>query len=272
MERVTELRAECSHCFGLCCVAPGFARSADFAFSKPAGQPCRHLQTDFGCGIHAALRGRGLPGCVVYDCFGAGQRVSQHTFGGVSWRARPETAEPMFEAFSVMRQLHELLWLLEEAGALDAANPIRAEIVAAQQETLRLADGDAGALCTMDISAHRERVNAVLQRASALARAAFGGAPDQRGADLVAADLRAADLDGANLRGAYLLGADLRGARLRLADVTGADLRAADVSGTDLSQTLFLSQSQLDAMTGDGQTRLPAQRHRPAHWAQPRRP
>lgn len=262
-----ELRADCSRCFGLCCVAPGFVKSADFGVTKPAGRPCRHLQDDFGCGIHTKLRQRGFPGCVVYDCFGAGQHVSQHTFGGVSWKAQPDSAPRMFEVFAVMRQLHELRWLLEEAGALDAAGPLRAEIAAAQQETSRLADGDADALCALDVAGFRDGVNGVLQRASALAREPVAAnALDRRGADLVGADLRGADLHGANLRGAYLLGADLRGAGLRLADVTGADLRAANAAGTDLSQTLFLSQSQVDAMNGDDETRLPAQRSRPAHW------
>ena len=57
-----ELRADCSRCFALCCVAPGFAKSADFAFTKAAGKPCRHLQPDFRCGTHASLRQQGFPG------------------------------------------------------------------------------------------------------------------------------------------------------------------------------------------------------------------
>lgn len=240
-----ELRADCSRCFGLCCVAPGFAKSADFAFNKPSGQPCRNLQDDFGCRIHATLRPQGFPGCVVYDCFGGGQHVAQHTFGGVSWRDRPDTGERMFEVFAVMRQLHELLWLLEEAALLDAAQPLAAQIAEAARETSQLADGDADALCGLDIAAHRDAVNVVLRRASELARAPKGGA---------------------DLRGAPLLGADLRGTRLRMADVTGADLRAANVAGADLSEVLFLSQSQIDSMIGDGDTRLPARRERPNHW------
>ena len=72
------LRADCAQCVGLCCVAPAFAVSADFAIDKAAGQPCPNLQADFRCGIHAGLRDRGFRGCAVYDCFGAGQRVSRH--------------------------------------------------------------------------------------------------------------------------------------------------------------------------------------------------
>jgi uncharacterized protein YjbI with pentapeptide repeats len=242
---VIELRADCSRCFALCCVAPGFAKSADFPFTKAAGKPCRHLQPEFRCGIHASLRQQGFPGCVVYDCFGAGQRVSQRTFAGVSWRERPESAEPMFEVFGVMRQLHELLWLLDAAAALKEAAPLREQISAARQVTERLAQGEPHALQSLNLAAHRDAVNGVLRRASELARAPQCGA---------------------NLRGASLIGADLRDGRLRGADVTGADLRAADVAGADLRQTLFLSQAQIDAMNGDGATRLPPGARRPAHW------
>ena len=103
------LRADCGRCFGLCCVAPAFAASADFAIDKAAGQPCPNLRPDFGCGIHDELRPRGFRGCTVYDCFGAGQQVAQVTFGGRDWRGAPHTAGEMFAVFAVMRQLHELL-------------------------------------------------------------------------------------------------------------------------------------------------------------------
>ncbi|HEU4784906.1 MAG TPA: hypothetical protein VFS83_16330, partial [Ktedonobacterales bacterium] len=73
------LRADCARCFALCCVAPTFAVSADFAINKRAGKPCPNLHSDFRCGIHTRLREKGFRGCAVYDCFGAGQKVSQLT-------------------------------------------------------------------------------------------------------------------------------------------------------------------------------------------------
>lgn len=109
------LRADCGKCFGLCCVALPFSASADFAVNKDAGTPCANLRADFGCGIHARLREGGFSGCTVYDCFGAGQQVSQVTFGGTDWRQAPDTARQMFDVFPVVRQLHELLWYLTEA-------------------------------------------------------------------------------------------------------------------------------------------------------------
>ncbi|WP_406044829.1 pentapeptide repeat-containing protein [Micromonospora sp. NBC_00898] len=261
-----ELRADCTRCFGICCVAPAFSASADFALDKPAGQPCPNLGADSRCGIHRDLRQRGFPGCTVFDCFGAGQQVAQVTFGGRDWRADPATARRMFDTFAVMRPLHELLWYLTEALALTPPGPLRDDLTRALEETGRLTDGTPEELLALDVDAHRGRVNALLSQAGERARAGQPGA-DRRGAVLIGVDLRRADLAGANLRGACLIGADLRGVDLGAADLTGADLRGADLRGADLSRCLFLHQSQLDAARGDHRTTLPAALRRPAHWS-----
>jgi uncharacterized protein YjbI with pentapeptide repeats len=167
------LRADCTRCSGLCCVAPAFTASADFAIDKPAGRPCPHLAGDFRCGIHERLRPEGFPGCAVYDCFGAGQQIVQVIFGGRDWRTEDDLAAPMFAALPVVRAMHELLWHLAERS--NSRQP-------------------------------------------------------------------------------------------RLADLTGADTRGARLAGTDLTGALFVTQSQLEAATGDGRTRLPRSLSRPAHW------
>lgn len=261
------LRADCASCFGLCCVALPFTASADFAIDKDAGQPCRHLRGDFRCEIHRELRPRGFPGCVAYDCFGAGQRVSQHTFAGRDWRRSPDTARPMFEVFPVMRQLHELLWYLDEALRLRAARALHPEIRRALDATERLARGGPDELRGLDVAAHRQGIRPLLARTSELVRAGAGGRRvNRRGADLMGARLRGADLRGADLSGAYLIGADLRGADLGLADLIGADLRGADLGGADLATSVFVTQSQVNAASGDAATKLPPVLVRPGHW------
>ncbi|MGY1857708.1 pentapeptide repeat-containing protein [Modestobacter sp. SYSU DS0290] len=263
-----DLTADCSRCTGLCCVAPAFAASADFAIDKPAGTPCPNLQADSRCGVHDQLRDRGFPGCVVFDCFGAGQRVTQDTFPGQDWRTDPATAAAVFAVFPVMRQLTELLWHLTEARALLPPGPLAAEVGAAHARTDDLTRTTAGELTRLDAAALRREVGELLGRVSEVLRAAVPDrARDRRGADLMGAALRGADLHGASLRGAYLIGADLRGADLRHADLLGADLRAADLRGADLTGALFLTQPQLTAATGDAGTSLPASLTRPAHWS-----
>jgi hypothetical protein len=250
-----DLRADCRRCTGLCCVAPAFARSADFAFAKPAGTPCRHLQADARCGVHAELRPRGMVGCTVFDCFGAGQALSART----DRRAGDTT---VFAAFPQLKTLHELLRYLLEARSL-SGGVLADDLGAAIARTEELAGLDPAELATLDVEAHRRAVNPLLVAASEAAR---GEGPDHRGADLVGARLRGADLRRASLRGALLLGADLRGADLRGADVTGADLRGARLEGADLREVMFLVPPQLTAARGDATTRLPEGFERPDHW------
>jgi uncharacterized protein YjbI with pentapeptide repeats len=262
------LRADCESCFALCCVAPAFSASADFAIDKPAGQACPHLQPDFRCDIHTHLREQGFRGCTVYDCFGAGQKVSQVTFGGQDWRRAPQTAPQMFEVFPIMRDLHELLWYLTEALTLRPALPLHSELSLAMEDTERLTHSSPDSLRELDVEALRQDVNVLLLRTSELVRA--GVRPkkmDRRGADLIGAKLKGADLRGASLRGAHLIGADLRGADLRMADLTGADLRATDLRGANLTESIFLIQSQLDAAKGDTETTFPPALTRPRHWS-----
>jgi uncharacterized protein YjbI with pentapeptide repeats len=249
---VLELRADCAHCVGLCCVAPAFAKSADFAVDKAAGTPCGNLQTDFRCGIHADLRTKGFPGCTVFDCLGAGQRVTR-AFAGHDWRT-PGVAEPMFAAFAVARQVHELLWYLDEAR-VRAPHPELDDVW-----TTLLADDFPSA----DLDPTRARVGELLGRASEHIRGADGA--DHSRADLVGVRWRGADLHTATLRGALLLGADLRGADLRRVDLLGADLRGANICGADLSTSLFVTPMQVAAAAGDAATRLPDRVPRPGHW------
>jgi Pentapeptide repeats (8 copies) len=264
-----QLRPDCSRCFALCCVALRFDASADFAFDKPAGTPCRNLAPDLRCTIHDSLRQQGFRGCVTYDCQGAGQHVSQVTFGGRDWRSDPTTARWMLVVYPVVRQLHELLAFLGEVLDTAAAAPVHEPAAALFDQVERLTFAPPAELLRLDVSAHRSEVGAVLERASALTRGGPAGRPAGRalrGADLAGAQLRDAPLRRADLRGAVLIAADLRGADLRGADLLGADLRDADLRGADLRDCLFLSAAQLHAASGDATTRLSLPHPRPAHW------
>jgi hypothetical protein len=102
-------------------VGPAFDAEQGFGFDKPVHTPCANLRDDFRCAIHNELQQRGFPACVTFDCYGAGQRVTQLLFGGRSWKSSPELAPRMFEAYSRYRALHELMALLEVA--ISAASP-----------------------------------------------------------------------------------------------------------------------------------------------------
>jgi hypothetical protein len=249
-------------------VATSFKKSADFAIDRLAGRPCPNLQPDFGCGIHDRLRERGFPGCVAFDCFGAGQRITQSTFGGRTWRDAPDLAPDIFRAFMIMLDLHEIMWHLDQALRLPAAGPLHRELAEYLEQIAAFGDLPPDELAGVDVGTALAPVGDLLERVSGLARAGVPGAADHHRATLLGAKLRRADLRGANLRGAVLVGADLSGADLRLADLTGSDLRGADLRGADLSGALWVRQGQLESAVGDARTRLPTDLRAPAHWAE----
>ncbi|RED54418.1 uncharacterized protein YjbI with pentapeptide repeats [Cohnella lupini] len=266
------LRADCEKCFGLCCVALRFSASEGFPIDKEPAQPCLNLKSDFRCRVHESLGKRGLKGCITFECFGAGQKVSQVSFAGQDWRNSPDSADAMFKVFIIMMQLHELLWYLEEALTLKPSEPIHAELRSMLDEIERFTHLNVGSLMELDIAEHRASVNTLLLKTSELVRSearnghtvlpghkARSGRQKTigRGADLMGADLRGIDLRGANLRGAYLIAADLRGSDLSGTDLIGADFRDADLRGADLSKSIFLTQAQLNAAKVDGLTLLP---------------
>ncbi|MBT2290849.1 pentapeptide repeat-containing protein [Paenibacillus albidus] len=267
-------KADCEQCFGLCCVALPYAKSADFAFDKDGGTPCPNLQADYRCGIHTALRSKGFRGCTVYECFGAGQKISQVTYAGKDWREHPGNAKEMFDVLPVMQQLYEMLYFLNEAMGLPETASIHEELQAALTATERLTDLSPASILALDVPAHRAVVNDLLLKTSERVRAgAVPPLPNARiqhkiskGSDFIGANLQGVNLRGANLRGALLIASDLRKADIRKADLIGADLRDAHLGGADLTGSIFLTQAQVNSANGDRTTRLPAHLSIPEHW------
>lgn len=269
------LKAECESCFGLCCTALYFSASEGFPSDKESGQPCQNLQENFRCAVHDSLGEKGYKGRIAYECFGAGQKVAQVSFGGQDWRKSSETAERMFAVFHIMRQLHEFLWYLAEALSLESASPIHNELRHLLDETEYLTRLSPDALLELDISLHRVKVNALLLKTSEQVRSEVRKGVKTsskrhktlgRGLDFIGRDLRGIHLSGESLRGAYLIAADLRGMDLTGTDFIGADFRDADIRGADLSRSLFLTQVQINTAKGDSSTKLPPTLSRPAHW------
>jgi uncharacterized protein YjbI with pentapeptide repeats len=264
------LKSDCSNCFGLCCVALPYAKSADFPFNKDGGDPCRNLCVDNRCNIHNQLREKGFRGCVSYECFGAGQHVSQTIYGGGDWRNNSGHAIEMFEVYPLVQQLHEMLWYLNQALRLKETQSYYPSLQNIYEETLKLTKKAPEEILKLDIGAHRSKVNILLLKTSEVYR------EDQikknknkkikKGSDYLGANLKGADLQGISFRGALMIAANLSHADLRKADFIGADLRDADLSNANLTGAIFLTQSQLNSAKGNIHTKIPDLLDKPAHW------
>ncbi|MVX64000.1 pentapeptide repeat-containing protein [Clostridium chromiireducens] len=274
-ELYKNLKIDCEKCFGLCCIALYFSAAEGFPTDKVAGRPCINLQKNFRCSIHKKLSQKGLKGCTAYDCFGAGQKVAQVTYRGHDWNQNSEVEKQMCEVFLVMRQLHEMLWYLTEAFSVQTNSLIHEEIRKLISETEKLTFLDAASLMNIDIEAHRNVVNSMLQEISEMVRSKMSSGQKNTlkrkktiagRLNLFGVDLRKTNLRGADLRGAFLIAANLSGTDLSGADLIGADLRDANLRGANLAGCIFVTQAQINTAKGDASTKLPSSLIHPMYW------
>lgn len=157
--RREDLVADCQRCAAVCCVEMPFEASEDFAFGKEAGEPCRYLCGDGRCGVHDELLERGMVGCAVFDCYGAGPRVT----------ARDVRGDLRDEVFRALRGVHELLWQLTEAAKLcpDPAEKhaeLRGELAQEITALDAIAGAPVAALLELRLTERRARARLLLRR------------------------------------------------------------------------------------------------------------
>lgn len=266
------LVSDCANCCGLCCVALYFAKAEGFPSDKPAGKPCANLLPDFHCAVHAGLAQRKLKGCMAYDCFGAGQRVTQTVYGGTSWKQSPQTASMMFDVFLIVHQLHQMLWYLVEASSLVPAQALKPDIGALIFENTRMTQLPPEEIIKLDVGDYRTQVNQMLKKTGELILAAASKAgAGSRTADYIGKNFKKANLDAADFSMCLLIAANLERCSLRAANFLGADLRDANISDADLSESVFLTQQQINTAKGSSGTKLPPMLTTPPTWQGERR-
>lgn len=269
------LKINCKNCFGFCCTALYFSKCDGFPNDKEAGKPCINLEESFKCKVHSTLRKKGLKGCTTYDCFGAGQKVAQSTYRGISWKVNPESATEMFDVFLIMKQLHEMLWYLSEAlrlqENLDVKNKINNTII----EIVEISNLDSKSLMNLDLIVYRSKVNKLLLETSKSIRNKYKkGKPSTINSkrviagrlNLIGADLKKKNLSGEDLSSSLLIAANLSGLDLSGVDFLGADLRDTNLTGANLSKSIYLTQLQVNSAKGDISTKLPISLTIPEHW------
>lgn len=259
----SKLKIHCEQCSGLCCVALFCTKTDGFPANKDAGVPCRHLMENFRCDTHATLASKGLKGCLAYDCFGAGQKVTQDFYPG-DWKSCPEKANEIFNVFHIVFQLHQIEWYLLGALAWGTDQKTKSEIDALIRETEQILEQTPTELLDLDVENYRIKVNKTLKQiCNAIARLSPIARKDK---NYFGKDFKRANLTGADFSMAFLIAANLEGCLLHRANFLGADMRDANIKNTDLSSCFFLTQMQVNSALGNANTKLPSNLALPASW------
>ena len=270
-----DLKANCSKCFGLCCTALYFSKTEGFPQNKEARKPCLNLEGDFRCKVHDKLDIKGLKGCMAYECLGAGQKVAQVTYKGDSWRKNEKKSKEMFDVFTIMIQLHEMMWYLSEAFRIQRNDDEKRKVELMLEEIDKLTRLDAKSILDLNIEQYRKRVNKLLLITSEQVRKKYfkGHNPKLNNNRKIAgrfnfmgANLKGQKLAGENLSGSLFIAANLTNVDFSGSELLGSDFRDANLSGANLSKSLYLTQAQINAAKGDSNTKLPKSLTKPLNW------
>lgn len=257
-----KLKIDCDNCSGLCCVALYCTKTDGFPENKDSGVPCKHLNSDFQCEIHTKLIELNMKGCLAYDCFGAGQKVTQDLFPNTPWNSNQEKSKLIFEVFLRVFQLHQMEWYLLESLTLVRDKHISENI---EQLILRIEhvlEETYEDVLNFDISLFRLEVNRILK----LISKQYAGTKQLNGKDMIGKNFKMANLDGKDFSMSLLIAANLEGCSLKYTNFLGADLRDTSFKNTDLSSCLYLTQIQINSSIGNKNTILPKNLNRPISW------
>jgi len=265
------LKSKCDACFGLCCVALFFSKTDGFPHDKIAGEACSHLAFDHRCDVYPDLKRLGYKGCITFECFGAGQKISQVTFANQDWRRDPVISKNMFDSFQVMRQLHEMIHYVSEAILRNETISIHRKL---SEILIKLIDNtnlSSDNLLKLSLSDLHNEVDVLLTVASELVLGEGKPFPKYirklgRSVDLMGKDLRQVDLRNSNLRSSLLIASNFQGIDFGSSNFLGADMRDALIMDANLSDALFLTQAQINSAEGNSRTRLPKTLVHPKHW------
>lgn len=197
------------------------------------------------------------------------------TYGGQGWRANPSSSKEMFDVFLIMRQLHEICWYLYETSSFDLPTSLIKKVQQLLAETERVTEAPPCEVLSFDLFMHHSRVSSLLRDVSEHIRDYMRQAQavnvnailnTKQKKEFIAADLRKKELRCTDFRGCLLIATNLEEANLSGADFIGADLRDANLRGANLSQSIFLTQSQINGAKGDSRTLLPSTLLQPPHW------
>lgn len=255
------MQSDCAQCSGLCCTALFFSKMDGFPENKTAGKPCVNLLGDFRCKIHSQLENQKMKGCIGYDCFGAGQQVTQTIYKGQTWRTLPEQSQEIFDVFCTVFRMRQMNYFLTQAMILKGGKPVKDDILLLLEENRYICQSYPEIILSFDIEGYQQRVNIILKQVCSLYRG-----KKQSIQDFVGKSFKGKDMRGLDFSGRLLIGADFSNCILKGAIFLGADTRDADFSNTDMRDAVFLTQGQINWAKGNRNTKIPDHLIYPVTW------
>lgn len=261
-----EMKADCSKCSGLCCTALFCFKMDGFPRDKEAGEPCVNLLKNYQCNIHSELEKRKMKGCIGYDCFGAGQYVTQSIYKGQTWQNLPKESHEIFDVFCMVFHLYQIKYFLTEALVINGAESLQEDIQRLLDENIKICQSSSHDILSFSIESYRERANQVLRQVCSFIQRSLNAEKNQSSKDFFGKSLKGKNMSGWDLSTKLLIGADFSSGNFKGTIFLGADTRDTNFSGADLSDAVFLTQGQINAARGNRNTKIPDYLYYPITW------
>lgn len=260
-------KINCGECCGLCCVALYCTKSDGFPHDKEMGAACVNLLEDYKCKVHSKLLQRGLKGCLAYDCFGAGQFLTQQLKYLPDWRTgSPKEADKISNSYIVVLRVHQTLWYLSQCLILRLPQSEKERARSLINEGNALIEKPVEMLAILDPQPFCERSNEYLKHVCSIYETISSNVSNLQSSNYMGKNMQRKNLARFDFRMSLLIAANLMQADLHGANFLGADMRDTNICNTDLSQCLFLTQIQINSARGNHNTILPPYLNKPRVW------
>lgn len=265
-QRLRSMKCDCSRCSGLCCTALFFSKVDGFPINKSAGIPCINLLKDYSCKIHPQLESKKMKGCMGYDCFGAGQQVTQIVYRGDTWDNNPDKSGEIFDVFTAVYDLYQILFYLEEALLIIPAQSLVDTLHSLIDENMQICNDSPHNILSFDIDEYRNRANNVLKQVCKLIEQSLNIDTHKLPGSFFAGKFKGQNMSGADLSTKLLIAADFENCLFNGTVFLGADTRDTNFNNADLRESVFLTQGQVNSAIGNRSTKLPAYLEYPSTW------
>jgi uncharacterized protein YjbI with pentapeptide repeats len=264
--RLEQLKADCSKCSGLCCTALFFSKIDGFPENKKAGKPCTKLENNYRCKIHHELEKYNMKGCIGYDCFGAGQHVTQCIYKGETWQTSQGQSKEIFDVFVIIFQLYQIRYFLEESKIIIPAKKLWNDIQNLIDENEVLCNSDSQSILEIDIETYRNKINIILKQVCNCIIKHFNNSDNKKLTEFLGRSFKKRNMSGLDLSMKLLIAANFDSCIFDGTIFLGADTRDTNFSNADLREAVFLTQGQINSAKGNRNTKLPEHLDYPTTW------
>jgi uncharacterized protein YjbI with pentapeptide repeats len=264
--RLKNLKVDCSKCSGLCCTALFFSKIDGFPENKIAGKPCINLEKNYRCRIHENLEKRNMKGCIGYDCFGAGQHVTQSIYKGVTWQSEKEKSQEIFDIFVIVFQLYQIRYFLEESMTIILDKGLESNIESLICENENMCNYIPEDLLDIDMKKYKDKVNVVLKQVCDFIKKDIRHKNRKKPSKFFGKNYSKKDMSGFDFGMELLIAANFDSCRFDGTIFLGADTRDTNFNNADLREAVFLTQGQINCAKGNKNTKLPENLEYPVTW------